>query len=340
MDVPFGGRPYRCAGNHEAKGKNMPVKIQDGLPAADILTQENIFVMTAQRARTQDIRPLKIAILNLMPAKSVTETQFLRLLGNSPLQVEVTFLCTASYQPTHTEVTYLETFYQTFYDVKDLYFDGLIITGAPVENMPFEKVSYWKELTAILEWARTHVYSSLFICWASQAALYHYYGVGKVPLDTKLSGIFPHRVHDRFHKLVRGFDDIYLAPHSRHTGLDEQALSAVPGLKVISASDTAGIYLVANEDGRRIFVTGHCEYDAGTLGQEYRRDKAAGLEVTVPERYYPEDDPSREPIVSWRSHANLLFSNWLNYFVYQETPYDIGSVAEKNAPNEKVAQKV
>ncbi|AEC02675.1 homoserine O-acetyltransferase MetA [Parasphaerochaeta coccoides] len=306
----------------------MPVKIQDGLPAADILTQENIFVMTDQRARTQDIRPLKIAILNLMPSKSVTETQLLRLLGNSPLQVEVTFLCTASYQPTHTEISYLETFYQTFHDVKEQYYDGLVITGAPVEGMAFEEVSYWDELTSILEWARTHVYSSFFICWAAQAALYHYYGVGKVPLPAKMFGIFRHRVNDRFHKLVRGFDDTYLAPHSRHTGLDEKAVASVPGLNVISESDDAGIYLVADKGGRRIFVTGHCEYDSRTLDREYRRDTVAGLGVGMPVNYYPGDDPSREPIVSWRSHANLLFSNWLNYFVYQETPYDIVNVAE------------
>ena len=304
----------------------MPVKIPATLPAARILTEENIFVMDDYRAKMQDIRPLKIAILNLMPTKEVTETQLLRLLGNTPLQIEITLLTMSSHESANTSREYLDAFYRTFDSVKDTKFDGLIITGAPVENMPFEEVDYWKEMVQIMDWAKTHVFSSLYICWASQAALHHQFGIGKHKLDEKVFGIFRHRVLKPHHKLVRGFDETFCAPHSRHTTIHKEDIIRIPELEILAESDEAGVFLIASRDGRSIYVSGHAEYDAETLSREYKRDVAKGLKIDMPKNYYPDNDPSLIPPVSWRSHANLLFVNWLNYFVYQETPYDINKI--------------
>lgn len=309
----------------------MPVKIQDGLPAVEALARENIFVMTQQRAATQDIRPLRIAILNLMPTKQATETQLLRLLGNTPLQVEVTLLHTGSYASKNTEQTYLDTFYRTFDEVKKEHFDGMVITGAPVEQIQFEDVSYWSELVELMDWADHNCFSTLYICWAAQAALYHFYGIEKHLLNKKLFGVFPHNVLDRSNPLVRGFDDIFYAPHSRHTSIFVTDAAQVPDLNILATSNEAGLYLAASQDGSRVFVTGHSEYDAETLGLEYQRDVNAGKPITVPKNYYPNDDPTQKPILSWRSHGSLLFANWLNYFVYQQTPYDVNAIAEERA---------
>ncbi len=304
----------------------MPVKIQDNLPAIDILAKENIFVMTTSRAAQQDIRPLHIAVLNLMPTKVVTETQLLRVIGNTPLQVEVTLLRTATHLSKHTPLKHLETFYKTFDEIQDTSFDGLIITGAPVEQLEYESVFYWQELTAIMDWAQKHVFSTMYICWAAQAGLFYRYGVEKYPLPSKMHGVFAHRVLNRQAPLVRGFDDVFNAPHSRHTEVRMEDLVKVPELEVLVCSDEAGAYLIASRDGKHVFVTGHCEYDADTLKNEYERDRAKGMDMPVPRHYFPDDDPSREPMVTWRSHANLLFANWLNYYVYQETPYDLGAL--------------
>jgi homoserine O-succinyltransferase len=304
----------------------MPVKIPATLPAAKILTEENIFVMDDTRAKSQDIRPLKIAILNLMPTKEVTETQLLRLLGNTPLQIEITLLSMASHVSANTSREYLDAFYRTFESVKNTKYDGLIITGAPVENIPFEDVDYWKEMTAIMDWSETHVFSTLHICWGSQAALYHKYGIDKHRLDDKVFGIFEHRVLNPRHKLVRGFDDSFNAPHSRHTTIHKEDIKRIPELEILAESDEAGVFIVASKDGRSIYVSGHAEYDADTLSREYMRDVNKGLKIEMPKNYYPGNDPSRMPPVSWRAHANLLFVNWLNYFVYQETPYDIEAI--------------
>ncbi len=304
----------------------MPVKIQDNLPAIDILAKENIFVMTTSRAAQQDIRPLHIAVLNLMPTKVVTETQLLRVIGNTPLQVEVTLLRTATHLSKHTPLKHLETFYKTFDEIQDTSFDGLIITGAPVEQLEYESVFYWQELTAIMDWAQKHVFSTMYICWAAQAGLFYRYGVEKYPLPSKMHGVFAHRVLNRQAPLVRGFDDVFNAPHSRHTEVRMEDLVRVPELEVLACSDEAGAYLIASRDGKHVFVTGHCEYDADTLKNEYERDRAKGMDMPVPRHYFPDDDPSREPMVTWRSHANLLFANWLNYYVYQETPYDLGAL--------------
>lgn len=304
----------------------MPVKIQDNLPAIDILAKENIFVMTTSRAAQQDIRPLHIAVLNLMPTKVVTETQLLRVIGNTPLQVEVTLLRTATHLSRHTPLEHLETFYKTFDEIQDASFDGLIITGAPVEQLEYESVFYWQELTAIMDWAQKHVFSTMYICWAAQAGLFYRYGVDKYPLPSKMHGVFAHRVLNRQAPLVRGFDDVFNAPHSRHTEVRMEDLVKVPELEVLACSDEAGAYLIASRDGKHVFVTGHCEYDADTLKNEYERDRAKGMDMPVPRHYFPDDDPSREPMVTWRSHANLLFANWLNYYVYQETPYDLGAL--------------
>lgn len=304
----------------------MPVTIQTGLPAEETLQQENIFYMNKERASSQDIRPLQVVILNLMPHKSVTETQLIRLLGNTPLQVEITFLSTKSYQPKNTTVSYLKSFYQHFDDIKDQKFDALIVTGSPVEKLRFEEVQYWEELTTILDWAQENVYSSLFVCWGAQAALYHYYKVKKHPLERKLSGVYTHTVHTPTETLVRGFDDTFLAPHSRHTTVLGRDVQQVGALKILSTSEEAGIYLVASKDERQVFITGHAEYDALTLDAEYKRDKEAGLNPGKPENYYPGDNELRVPSVTWRGHANLLFSNWLNYFVYQKTPYALEDV--------------
>ena len=307
----------------------MPVKIREGLPAADVLAAENVFVMTDRRAASQDIRPLSILVLNLMPAKQTTEAQILRLLSNSALQVEVTFLHTASYSPQHTDHTHLAVFYETFERVRDQRFDGLIITGAPVELMEFEDVDYWDELVGIMQWADEHVFSTLAICWGAQAELYHHYGIGKHTVDKKVFGVFPHEVTDPKNKITRGFDEMFLAPHSRHTTVDVADIEAEPDLELLAVSPEAGVYLAASRDGRRVFVTGHAEYDADTLDQEYRRDVAAGLPIDVPVNYYPEDDPARTPVVGWRAHGDLLFTNWLNYCVYQETPYDLHELSAR-----------
>jgi len=301
----------------------MPVRIPTTLPARTILEQENIFVMGHERAETQDIRPLHVAILNLMPTKIQTETQLLRLLGNSALQVEITLLQTATYQPKNTNSDHLVAHYKIWEQVQEEKFDGLVITGAPVEQMPFEEVDYWDELCAIMDWARTNVFSTLYICWAAQAGLYHRYGVQKYPLSQKMFGVFEHKVLSRNEKLLRGFDDSFLAPHSRHTEVRLDDVEKVDELKVLAASEDAGLYLAATQNGRHIFVTGHSEYDPLTLKGEYDRDVKLGLPIEVPRNYYPGDDPSKPPLVRWRGHANLLFANWLNYHVYQVTPYNI-----------------
>jgi homoserine O-succinyltransferase len=301
----------------------MPIKIPNLLPAKETLTGENIFVMDESRALHQDIRPLKIAILNLMPTKINTETQILRLIGNSPLQVDITLLRTNSHQSKNTPVEHLTAFYQTFSQVKEQRFDGLIITGAPIEQMPFEEVDYWEELVTIMDWAEHHVYSKFFICWGAQAALYHQFNIPKYPLNAKKFGVYQHRVVSKNSKLLRGFDDTFFAPHSRHTEIRGEDILHVPQLEILAESPDAGIYLVATRDERQIYVTGHAEYDPLTLKSEYDRDIAAGLAIEVPKNYYPNDDPSRLPEVRWRAHANLLYVNWLNYSVYQETPYDL-----------------
>ena len=304
----------------------MPIKIPNDLPAVKTLNDENIFVMTETRAITQDIRPLKILLLNLMPKKIETETQLSRLLGNSPLQVDLTLIHTKSHQSKNTSAEHLFTFYQTFDDVKHLTFDGMIITGAPVENMPFEQVEYWKEICDIMEWTKTHVHSTFHICWGAQAGLYYHYGIGKQPLDKKLFGIFEHTADYKRSILLRGFDDKFMVPHSRHTTVDRADIEAVPELKILSSSEEAGVYIVSSEGGKQFFITGHSEYDAETLKNEYVRDVKEGKPIEIPKNYFPEDDPEREPLVTWRSHANLLYSNWLNYFVYQTTPYDINEI--------------
>jgi len=309
----------------------MPVKIPDSLPARGVLESENIFVMGEHRAATQDIRPMRIAILNLMPLKVVTETQLLRLLGNSPLQVEITLLHMESHESKNTPTEHLLQHYRTFADIQDQYFDGLVITGAPVEQMDFENVDYWPELVEVMDWAQQHVFSTLYICWGAQAGLYHYYGVPKHPLPAKMFGVFPHRVDVRFEALVRGFDDVFYAPHSRHTETRREDILAVPELVLLSESDESGVYIVLSADRRHVFVTGHSEYDPLTLQSEYFRDVNKGLPIHVPKNYFPSDDPNREPEVRWRSHASLLFSNWLNYYVYQQTPFDLEQLPEGGA---------
>jgi homoserine O-succinyltransferase len=301
----------------------MPIKIPNQLPANEILQNENIFVMDENRAIHQDIRPLKILLLNLMPTKITTETQLLRLLGNTPLQTELTLLRTHSHQSKNTPEEHLLTFYQTFDQVREQKFDGFIITGAPVEQMPFEEVDYWSELTGIMDWAVSHVFASLFICWGAQAGLYHHYGIPKYPLAAKQFGVFEHQVLKKNVKLLRGFDDVFYAPHSRHTEIRREDVEKVPALDLLAFSDQAGVYLVARKDGRQVFVTGHSEYDPLTLKSEYDRDVALKLPIAVPSNYYPDDDPTHTPVVRWRGHANLLFTNWINYCVYQETPYDL-----------------
>ena len=304
----------------------MPIKIPYDLPAARTLRDENIFVMTLERARTQDIRPLRILVLNLMPTKVATETQLARLLGNTPLQVELELLTVSSHTPTHVSPEHMISFYRSFDEIKSQFFDGLVITGAPVEQMPFEEVDYWDELCSIMAWSKAHVYSTFHICWGAQAGLYYHYGINKEPLKEKLFGVFEHRVVHKGSILFRGFDDVFLVPHSRHTTVTKQAIEAVPALKILAESQEAGVYAVSTDGGRQIFITGHSEYDTRTLEQEYLRDKAQGLPIRPPKNYFPNDDDSREPLCLWRSSANLLFSNWLNYFVYQATPYDIEKI--------------
>ncbi len=304
----------------------MPIKIANGLPARKTLESENIFVMDENRATTQDIRPLKILILNLMPTKITTETQLARLLGNTPLQIEVELLAVSGWVPKHTSKEHMLTFYKVFDDIKDQYFDGMVITGAPVELMDFEEVDYWRELCRIMDWSTSHVYSTFHICWGAQAALYHHYGIPKVVLPEKMFGVFSHRVTHRGSILFRGFDDTFMVPHSRHTTVRKEDILKTKGLKILAESEEAGVYAVSTDEGRRIFIMGHSEYDTETLASEYFRDKEAGLDISVPKNYFPEDDDSRRPSCDWRSGANLLYSNWLNYFVYQSTPYDINTV--------------
>ena len=304
----------------------MPIKIPNNLPAVKTLESENIFVMTETRAITQDIRPLKILILNLMPKKIETETQLARVLGNSPLQVDLELIHTETHKSKNVAEEHLLSFYKTFKDVKDRTFDGMIITGAPVEQLEFEEVTYWDELCEIMEWSKTHVHSTFHICWGAQAGLYYHYGIKKYHLDSKMFGVFPHRVDYKRSMLCRGFDDVFYAPHSRHTTIKREDIEAVKELKIISSSDEAGIYAIMTKKGRQIFITGHSEYDADTLKNEYLRDVSQGKPINVPANYFPGDNPKKPPMVTWRAHANLLYSNWLNYFVYQTTPYDIEKV--------------
>lgn len=304
----------------------MPIKIPNKLPATKILHDENIFVITENRAMTQDIRPLKIAILNLMPTKIETETQLSRLLGNTPLQVEVEFVHTATHKSRNVTEDHLFTFYKTFDEIKDKKFDGMIITGAPVEQLEFEDVEYWDELCKIMEWSKTNVHSTFHICWGAQAALYYHFGIRKIPLENKLFGIYPHTLDYKRSILFRGFDDVFMVPHSRHTTVNREDIERVDELRILASSEEAGVYAVSTKKGKQIFITGHSEYDANTLCKEYIRDKAAGKPISVPKNYFPDDDETQAPIVSWRSHANLLYSNWLNYFVYQTTPYDITTI--------------
>lgn len=300
----------------------MPIKIPKNLPAREILESENIFVMDEERALTQDIRPLNILILNLMPEKEKTETQLLRLLGNTPLQVNVFFLKTATYESKHTSKYHLDQFYTTFPNIKNRKYDGMIITGAPVELLSFEKVDYWEELKEIMDWTKTNVTSTFHICWGAQAALYYHFGIDKYELPQKCSGIFSHCVLDRSEKLLRGFDDVFLAPHSRYTDVRREDIERHKELKLLSYSEEAGPFIIIANNGKQIMVTGHLEYDAETLSEEYERDLKKGLNIQIPKHYFPNDDPNQQPLNRWRSHAHILFSNWLNYYVYQETPYD------------------
>ncbi len=307
----------------------MPIQIPNDLPAAAALQQENIFVMTENRACTQDIRPLEIVLLNLMPTKIVTETQLSRLLGNTPLQVRLELMHTTSHQSKNTSAEHMLNFYKSFNELKHRKFDGMVITGAPVEQMEFEDVDYWQELCQIMEWSKTNVHSTFHICWGAQAGLYYHYGIQKKPLEEKLFGVFKHQADYKRSILLRGFDDSFWVPHSRHTTVAREDIEAVPELKILASSEEAGVYAIATKEGRQIFVTGHSEYDPDTLRKEYLRDKTAGLPISVPKNYFPGDDDSLEPMVRWRGHANLLFSNWLNYFVYQTTPYDIMSIGKE-----------
>jgi len=306
----------------------VPIQIPNNLPAASTLQEENIFVMTENRAATQDIRPLEIVLLNLMPTKVVTETQFSRLLGNTPLQVKLELMHTTSHTAKNVSQDHLLNFYKSFEELKDRKFDGMVITGAPVENLPFEDVDYWDELCRIMEWSKTNVHSTIHICWGAQAGLYYHYGIQKHPLTEKLSGVYAHKADYKRSILLRGFDDVFYAPHSRYTTVKREDIEAVEGLKIVASSEKAGVYAAMSKKGRQIFITGHSEYDADTLKNEYLRDKNQGINPNVPENYFPDDDDTKEPIVRWRSHANLLFSNWLNYFVYQTTPFNLKNIGE------------
>lgn len=301
----------------------MPIKIPADLPAKQILNKENVFIIDESRALSQDIRPLKIVILNLMPKKIETETQLLRLLGNTPLQVEIELLQTVSYKSKNTSSEHLINFYKSFDDIKDKKFDGMIITGAPVEQMEFEQVEYWQELCQIMEWTKANVFSTFHICWGAQAGLYYHYGVNKRPLEKKMFGIFPHNLHENSHYLLYGFDEIFYAPHSRHTDVSREDIERQSKLKILSESEISGVYIIASDDGKQFFVTGHSEYDRDTLAQEYFRDRDKGLDIEPPFNYFPHDNPANHPKYTWKAHSNLLFSNWLNYFVYQTTPYDL-----------------
>lgn len=304
----------------------MPIKIPDDLPAVETLRSENIFVMGENRAVHQDIRPLKLAILNLMPTKIITETQILRLLGNSPLQLEIELLHSKTHTSKNTPEEHLIAFYKTFDEIKEQKFDGMIITGAPVEQLEFEEVDYWDELKRIMDWTSNNVYSTFYICWGAQAGLYHHYGISKYLLREKMFGVFSHKVNIKNKKLLRGFDDEFYAPHSRHTEVRRVDIDKITELEILSESEIAGVYIVASKDGKQIFVTGHSEYDPLTLKSEYERDISKSLDIAIPQNYYPDNDPTKQPVVKWRSHSNLLFSNWLNYYVYQETPYDLKEI--------------
>ncbi len=311
----------------------MPINIPGDLPAAGVLERENIFVMTRRRAMTQDIRPLRILILNLMPTKIVTETQLARLLGNTPLQVEIDLMAMSGREHKNTPKEHMLAFYRNFDSYKDEYFDGMIITGAPVELLPFESVDYWPELCDIMEWSKSHVHSTFHICWAAQAGLYYHYGIPKIHLPRKMFGVFRHRVTHKGSILFRGADDVFMVPHSRHTTIMRGDILKIPALKILSESYEAGVYVISTNEGRQIFITGHSEYDPETLALEYWRDKRKGLAIHVPCNYFPNDDDSQTPICTWRSSANLLYSNWLNYFVYQQTPYDTRKIKELDLQN-------
>ncbi len=304
----------------------MPIKIPNSLPATSVLEGENIFVITESRAMSQDIRPLHILLLNLMPTKVATETQLARVLGNTPLQVELELLQVKSHESKNVSQNHMLAFYKTFDQVRDNKYDGMVITGAPVEHLAFEQVDYWEELCQIMAWSKSHVHSTFHICWGAQAGLYYHYGIPKLPLEKKLFGVFPHRVERKSSILFRGFDDVFMVPHSRHTTILRRDVEAVGALKILASSEEAGIYAMATDQGRQVFITGHSEYDADTLEKEYLRDKNAGLPIEVPKNYYPGDDDTQPPRMSWRAHANLLYSNWLNYFVYQNTPYDLNEI--------------
>ncbi|MBO8170426.1 MAG: homoserine O-succinyltransferase [Bacillaceae bacterium] len=312
----------------------MPIKIPDNLPAKKILNNENIFVMGEKRAYHQDIRPLKIVILNLMPNKKKAETQLLRLLGNTPLQVDVALMHPITHKSKNTPEAHLKTFYKSFEQIKNQKFDGMIITGAPIEHLEFEDVDYWDELKEIMEWSYHNVMSTFHICWGAQAGLYYHYGIPKHPLKEKLFGVFPHRITVKNTKLLRGFDDRFYVPHSRYTETKREDVEQVPELEILSESDEAGVYIVATADGRQIFVTGHSEYDQTTLQEEYERDLERGISISLPKGYFKNDEPGRLPDVNWRAHANLLFMNWLNYYVYQETPYDLNQISSPRKKEE------
>lgn len=304
----------------------MPVNLPEKLPAVELLKKENIFVMDSGRASSQDIRPLKIVVLNLMPVKVTTETDMVRLLSNTPLQLEVEFMKLKSHTSKNTPIEHMTQFYRSFNKMKHLTYDGMIITGAPVEMLEYEEVTYWDEMREIFDWARTHVTSTLYICWAAQAGLFHHYGIPKYPLDKKMFGVYTHGISDPQNSIFRGFDDNFEVPHSRHTEIRREDVLAVPDLTLLSESPEAGVYMVAARNGREFYITGHSEYSPCTLDAEYKRDIAKGMQIEVPRNYYKDNDPTKEPIVKWRAHANLLFTNWLNYFVYQETPFDITKI--------------
>ena len=306
----------------------MPIKTQSELPAKEILEWENIFVMDENRAMHQDIRPIRVGIVNLMPLKEDTELQLLRALSNTPLQVDVSFIATATHEATHTSMSHLNKFYQSFDEIKEEYFDGLIVTGAPVEHMEYEEVDYWEEICQIMEWTKTHVTSTLHLCWGAQAGLYYHYGIQKKQLTAKMFGVYSHRVMNRKIPLVRGFDDFFMAPHSRHTEVPKEDIVANPELTILAESEEAGVFLVMAQDGKQIFVMGHPEYDRLTLAKEYERDKNKGLSIAKPVNYFPNDDDTQKPLLQWRSHCNIMYSNWLNYYVYQQTPYEFINTAE------------
>ncbi len=311
----------------------MPIRVQNDLPAKKIIENENIFTMDENRAMIQDIRPLEIAILNIMPLKEATEIHLLRSLSNTPLQVNITFLTTSSYVGKNTAKSHLDQFYLTYEDIKDKNFDGLIITGAPVENLEYEEVAYWDELCRIMEWSKNHVTSTLHICWGAQAGIYYHYGIKKNKLDKKMFGIFPHNVYHRREPFVRGFDDIFNVPHSRYTTINPEDVYANPKLTVLADSPEAGICIVMAEESHQFFIFGHLEYDRVTLDEEYKRDVAKGLDIDIPKHYYPNDDPTQTPLLTWRAHCNTMYSNWLNYYVYQATPYDVSNIGKNSKTN-------